>query len=187
MTLRSFAARCGALFVLVTGAAYFWSYHFQYVVWGGGADSMSIYQTAARTPIFTGFITMGSFLLAMKSGILGRLKEAYDSDEYASDYDEKLALGNRSAADFPYYGPLERLSKALGWNVIFCFLTSFCQMTLGFWNNHFAYAVCVGTAVTCLGLVLYLTAVLMKAHREWFRKIEEDIQKKRRAARPGTE
>jgi hypothetical protein len=140
-------------------------------------QSIDLYQKNARTPIFSGFLTMGSFLLALKTNILGRLKETYDTPEYRRIYRASLEKSNSTSAS-RYYASLERLSKALGWNIFFCLLTALFQMTLGFYFSAVAFAICVGTAAGCLILLMYLTYFLMKTHQEWFDKIEQEAQQK---------
>jgi hypothetical protein len=140
-------------------------------------QSIDLYQKNARTPIFSGFLTMGSFLLALKTNILGRLKETYDTPEYRRIYRASRDKVNSTSAG-RYYASLERLSKALGWNIFFCLLTSFFQMTLGFYYSAVAFSICVGTAAGCLILLMYLTYFLMKTHQEWFDKIEKEAQEK---------
>ena len=141
------------------------------------------YGESARTPIFTGFLTMGSFLLAMKTNILTRLKESYDCESYRRQY-----LANN--ADKPkaewtrFYAPLERLSKVLGWNVIACLATSLLQMTLGFYPHPVAFGVCVGLAGACLALLGFLTFELMGAHRDWFNTIEKKALEELEKTRP---
>lgn len=141
---------------------------------------LEIYGSAARTPIFTGFLTMGSFLLAMKTNILTRLKESYDSEKYRLEFLRRNSF--KPKKDWSrFYAPLERLSRVLGYNVIACLLTSLLQMTLGFYMHPVAFAICVGLAGACLALLTYLTIVLMGAHQDWFNTIEakalEELEK----------
>ncbi len=140
------------------------------------SECIDLYQRNARTPIFSGFITMGSFLLALKTNILGRLKDTYDTDEYKLIY--RARLEGTKNSQFRFYETLERLSRSLGWNIYFCLFTALCQMTLGFLFKPWAFAVCAGLAASCLLFLLTLTYYLLSAHKEWFDTIESQMQEK---------
>lgn len=140
--------------------------------WGGTSAAVFIdeYQKFARTPIFTGFFTMGSFLLALKTTILARVKETYDTQAYRDAFRAKRAKDKNAK----YYSGLEALGGALGYNVVYCLVAALLQMTLGFWSNPVAFAICVGFALACLGLLIRLTIEILGAHKDWFHKIETD-------------
>lgn len=130
------------------------------------------YQKFARTPLFSGFFTMGSFLVALKTNILARIKETYDTQE-------QLILYQSEKADNPharYYEGLFNLGNALGINIISCLISALCQFTLGFWSNSISFAICTGVSISTFLLLLHLTVILMQAHRDWFIKIEKDAQ-----------
>jgi hypothetical protein len=174
--MKRFLGFCFGGFVLLTAA--YWAWAAVGVTWFGSTTDicLGLYQTNARTPIFSGFITMGSFLLALKTNILARLKETYETTEYRENYRAHQEQ-KREKAD-RYFGTLERLSYAIGWNVIFCLTAALAQMTLGFVWKAWAFGICCGLATGTLLLLLYLTCILMAAHREWFQMIEDQAQKK---------
>ena len=160
------------LTILLMAAAWAWVVYGAPLIGCKTEDAIGIYQANARTPIFSGFLTMGSLLLALKTNILARLKESYETDKYRKRY-IAAEEGGKSGR---FFEPLERLGKALGWNVIFCLITSFLQMTLGFWSKPIPFAIASGSAAGCLLLLLVLTYQLMIAHENWFEKIEADAQ-----------
>lgn len=164
--MRRFFAIIG--FSLVAATLLAWLLFFRSVV-----DPLKLienYQTSARTPIFSGFVTLGSFLLTLKTTIIQRLKDAYDTDEYADKFLELRAKHK----DLLYYGSLSNLGTALAANICLSLSTSAVQMTLGFVKHPVAISICIGFAATTLGLVLYLTVQMSLAHKDWFRKIEAD-------------
>src|SRR5262245_5570354 len=99
---------------------------------------ITAYASFARTPLFSGFLTLGSFLLTLKTAILQRLKDAYDSSEYQTLY---LRL-RVTCPKAKYYGSLERLSIALATNIGLSFLTAVLQLTLGFTKFPIAIGTC---------------------------------------------
>lgn len=131
---------------------------------------INIYYTQARVPMFAGFLTLGSFLLTLQTAIIQRLKEAYDSADHARKV-EQLRNKGKSVR---YYGSLQRLGIALSTNVILALLTALMQMTLGFVQQSWSTAICIGFGLIALSLVIYLTIQLVLAHHQWFKKIEDD-------------
>lgn len=136
-------------------------------------EGVAVYMANARIPMFTAFLTLGSFLLTLQTAIIQRLKDAYDNDDFKHRYLNLLDGGERE----PYYGSLNRLSNALSLNVILALCASGAQMTIGFVQSIWSTAVCIGLGITALALVIYLTAQMMMAHNEWFVKIEKEKQR----------
>lgn len=174
--MRKFVIFCFSGFFLVGIIAWAWAVYCAPKLGGSTVDVIDQYQKYARTPIFTGFLTMGSFLLAMKTNILSRLKEAYDTEEHKRTYlhiNEGVSPDKRSE----FYSGLHDLSKAIACNVIFCLVTALLQMTLGFYPHISAFVICIGTAGACLFLLIYLTWILLTEHDNWFKAIEEKALK----------
>jgi hypothetical protein len=134
------------------------------------ATWINLYYTQARIPMFTGFLTLGSFLLTLQTAIIQRLKDAYDSADHARKIDQLRAKGK----SVRYYGSLERVGIALSTNVILALLTSLLQMSLGFVQTIWSTAICTAFGLTTIFLVIYLTIQLVLAHHQWFKKIEEE-------------
>lgn len=128
------------------------------------------YQANARTPLFSGFITLGSFLLTLKTTILQRLKDGFDSKEHEDAYLYNIENGGSGA----YYESLANMSVALSWAVFFSLGTSACQMTIGFVNSTWAFGVCAAMPASTLIWITFLWREISIAHRGWIKKIEED-------------
>jgi hypothetical protein len=106
-----------------------------------------VYSKSMRNSLFTGFLTLSSFLLATKTFLVVQLrKDIYDQDGY-SEMHEIQRPGQ------PLTGSLHKLARKLDTNIFFALITSVAQFTLGFVENWFALAACVGLAV----LTIYLT------------------------------
>lgn len=129
------------------------------------------YFNQARVPMFTGFLTLGSFLLTLQTAIIQRLKEAYDDPDYTRRLSQLRAKKKKAVR---HYGGLERVGIALASNVILSLVTASLQMTLGFAQTTWSTAICGAFALTTVILVIYLTIQLVLAHRQWFRKIEAE-------------
>jgi hypothetical protein len=135
-----------------------------------GTSWVELYFSQARIPMFSGFLTVGSFLLTLQTAIIQRLKDAYDTEKYRDAF---LVLHAKDKK-VRYYGSLERMSVALSGNVILALTTATVQLSVGFIRTPFSTAVCLAFAITSIALVVYLTIQLLLAHRAWFDRIEAD-------------
>lgn len=114
------------------------------------------YSKKLQMPLFTGFLTLGGFLLSLKTFILIKLKEGlYDNKYYVKLVKEKRIVN----PEYSFFGPLTRLGKFLVFSVICALGTSFYQITLG-WINHKLIAVA--------GLSLALTTAIMVVVAWWY-------------------
>jgi hypothetical protein len=117
-----------------------------------GFDLHDIYDKKLQVPLFTGFLTLGSFLLTLKTFVIVKLKEElYDSIAYK----ERIKKNRLLQPDLESYAPLSRLAKFLVYTVILALITSVAQMTIGFLPYRIASAVCISFATTTLMLVIY--------------------------------
>lgn len=151
----------------------------------GGVDSISglwfwvkVYQESLRSPLFTGFFTLGGFLLTLKSAILMRIKEIYETEDYCEKWEVWREQNRREGKsvnnlDEGYYSPLRNLGIALMANVILALFSSFLQMSVGFINAPSAVAVCLGFAITSIGLVIFLSFQISGNLMMWFEHIEK--------------
>ncbi len=111
------------------------------------------YVDKLQIPLFTGFLTLGSFLLTLKTFIIVQLKDKlYDVNEkYLREVAEKTITG--SSANF--YSPLERLAELLITAVILAITTALLQLTLGYIGNQLSSAICISFAIITLLLVFF--------------------------------
>lgn len=124
-----------------------------------------------RASIFAGFLTLGSFLLALKTGIVIKIKEGvYDKKEYQ----EKI-LSAAELAGATIYGPLRRLSRLLSVAVFSALSTSALQLSLGLLTYWWAASICLSVATFAL-LVVMASFLLIQANLgTWFDLMEEGV------------
>jgi phosphoglycerol transferase MdoB-like AlkP superfamily enzyme len=130
------------------------------------------YSASIRTPTFSALLTLGSFLLTLKSAILQRLKDSFDTDEEAKLYIRHL----KKQPNRRYYHGLENMSVALSASIFMAFVSALLQLTVGFVSNPFAVAINLSSAITTFALVMYLWREIAKTHRKWLSKIEAERQ-----------
>ncbi len=164
--MKAFVAILLIALAVFSGGAFWLITHF-------ATDSskwIEVYYEQARIPMFTGFLTLGSFLLTLQTVIIQRLKEAYDSEDYGRKVSQMRAKGKV----IKHYGSLQRVGVVIAANVILALTTSLLQLTIGFLRLPWSTAICIAFGLTTILLVIYLTIELVLAHRQWFEKIEAD-------------
>lgn len=130
-----------------------------------GFDLPTFYAAKLQTPLFIGFLTIGGFLLSLKTFILVKLKEdLYDSPVYLSRYQERKCLN----ADLTLYGPLKRIGNFLIYCVLGALVTSSLQFSLGFIEHRVASAVCMSVAGMTLSLVFMAWWLIRQNLNTWF-------------------
>ena len=135
----------------------------------------TFYAANLRGSLFSGFLTLGSFLVAVNTFLIVNLKkEVYDHATYKQRvHDAKQ--GNPSAS---FFGPLRRLAKLLLATIVLCLSTAVAQLTVGvLFTNWISAAICIGLAGVS---ILLLAFVLWKVHQnltDWFDFIETTAEK----------
>ena len=112
----------------------------------------SVYSAKLQTPLFTGFLTLGSFLLTLKTFIVVQLKDKlYDSEAYIERF-AKLRFQNK---DLKLYDPITRLAGLLLTAVVMALGTALLQISLGFAELQITASICFSFAVGTLLLVFF--------------------------------
>ena len=139
-----------------------------------------LYETKLQTPLFTGFLTIGGFLLTLKTFVLIKLKESlYGSDFYQSELEDKRHLNPNLST----YGPLSRLGHFLIFSVVGALITATSQLSIGFIHHRIAAAICITFAATTLLVVFKAWWEIRKNLAAWFDLLEREDAHKRTAAR----
>lgn len=128
-----------------------------------------LYQDKMRGSLFAGFLTLGSFLLSLKTGIVIKIKEnLFDSEEY-----KKIYLAARAdGVEDSLYGPLQRLSQILSAAVLSALTASIAQLTIGLYSAWWAAAICITlAAIAAIFLLIGFTLIQINL-RQWFQHLE---------------
>jgi hypothetical protein len=116
------------------------------------------YAKNIRASLFTGFLTVGSFLLSLKVFIVVKFKEnIFDSDAYK----KRLADRRKLNPELTHYGPVKRLSQLLFFAIISAIGASVTQLSIGLIPAWQATLVCV-FAATFAGSMLICTLWLIR-------------------------
>jgi len=138
-----------------------------------GVDVATFYSEKMRASLFAGFLTLGSFLLALKTGIVIKIKEGvYDKPEYQKRILEMPELSGK----ITIYGPLRRLSRLLSISVMAALITSAAQLTIGLFNDWKASALCLSLAAFAISVLLASFVVIQINLGTWFDLMEESAK-----------
>ena len=115
------------------------------------AAFVSYFENNLRGNLFAGFLTVGGFLLSLKTFILIKLKESvYDHTEYRATFEQMKELDS----SLEIYAPLQKLSGFLFYSVLSSILAAIAQLTLGlvgsFWTSLIALFLSVFAIVVLL-------------------------------------
>ncbi len=142
------------------------------------------YSKNMRVALFTGFFTIGGFLLSLKTFILIKLKEEFfASDTYQERYEDACALNPKMSVSL--YGPLKRLGNFLFHCVLLSLLTSVAQFSIGFINSKITAAICISMSAATVSLVFIAWWDIRANLNEWFDLLEEDNRKKKKNTEQG--
>lgn len=148
------------------------------------AKVQEFYATNLRGSLFAGFLTLGSFLLSLKTGIVIKIKEGlFDSADYKKRLDERRALNPSLTA----YGPLRRLSRLLSNAVLSALIAAALQLTVGLIPHWIAAAICMACAVFSLALLLSSFYLIQSNLNIWFDLIDEVDELRARQPQSGSE
>lgn len=146
-----------------------------------GQDVYSLYSDKFRSSLFTGFLTASSFLFALQTFIVIRMKEnVYDSKVYKDRF--RRVTGNASLAGI--YRPLEGLSSVISGAILAALTTSASQLTIGLFESWFTAAFCFALAGATLGFLFFALWEVRANFAEWFRCLEETRAEENGPVRP---
>lgn len=136
-------------------------------------DLFGFYATNLRASLFSGCLTLGSFLLAVNTFIIVNLKkEVFEHDLYK----KRVREHRKSRPDYAHYGPLRNLSRALFCTIVFAFTSSVLQITMGMlWQNAISAMICIVASILVgvgVFIALSLVGIIMK---DWFDFLEKAV------------
>lgn len=145
--------------------------------WKHEADATKLYDESLRQSMFTGFLTLGGFLLSMKTFILVNIKKGvYESDVYLKEIEKAVKSGQH----VDRYGSLFSLQKALSLATAFAIFVSLSQFTLGLLPWWPAKAFAASLAVFAFSFVAWAFWLLYMNTKRWFKLMEDEETERRR-------
>ncbi|MCO6353501.1 hypothetical protein GBO14_01830 [Pseudoalteromonas shioyasakiensis] len=136
---------------------------------------VKFYQVNIRGSLFAGLLTLGGFLLSLKTFIIVKLKEnVYDHDEYEKRFKEQSKLKN----GLVFYAPLKNLSDFLFWTVASCISAAITQLTFGLFNCYYTTLFALLTALFALSVLVYSLHLIKQCLNDWFEFLDLAREKK---------
>lgn len=120
----------------------------------------SFFNTNIRASLFAGFLSLGGFLLSLKTFIVVNMKkDVFDTEEYKTTWENQSKL-DRSGKVGKRYDPLRELSDVLFAAIITAIATAVLQTTIGLRDSFWTTFLCLWAAafatmllLTCLWLI----------------------------------
>lgn len=115
-----------------------------------------VYSQAMRNSLFTGFLTLSSFLLTTKTLLVIQFrKDVYENDDYLKAH--RLQRPNEKV-----YGSLESLAKLLNVNILLALATSAVQFSLGFVESSLTTGICLLLPIITIGFTAFSVVKIRK-------------------------
>lgn len=140
----------------------------------------AFYAANLRGSLFSGFLTLGSFLVAVNTFIVVNMKkELYDTAAYREQVQSRrqLSAANGKPCRVTFFGPLRRLSGCLFWAIVFALLTAVSQLTIGLIPSRWTAAACIGLAALTILILLALLLIVRLNLSCWFGFMEAEAEK----------
>lgn len=128
------------------------------------------YSKNIRASLFTGFLTVGSFLLSLQAFIVVKLKEnVFDSPLYR----ERVASRKKLDPRITLYGPVKRLSSMLFLSTASAIFASVCQLTFGLIQELYATFICIFAASFAISMLVAALLLIRSALQDWLDTLED--------------
>lgn len=133
------------------------------------------YARNMRGSLFTGFLTVGSFLLSLKAFIVVKLKEnIFDSEGYKDKLRERRKLN----PSLTLYGPLKRLSLLIFLSIASAISASIAQLTVGLVERWEATFFCLFVSIFAIGMLISTLLLIKSTLDEWLDYLEVEHDKR---------
>ncbi|WP_343633548.1 hypothetical protein [Roseateles sp.] len=132
--------------------------------------AMTFYADKIRVSLFTGLLTVGSFLLSLKVFIVVKFKEnVFDSPAYLELLNERRKI----KPSLKHYAPVRQLSTVLFVAISSALIASVSQVTIGLIAHPAAFLICIALAAFA-GAMLFQTLILIRVIlTEWLDYMEK--------------
>lgn len=128
------------------------------------------YSKNIRGSLFTGFLTVGSFLLSLKAFIVVKLKEnIFDTDIYKKKLEQQRKLNS----NLTLYGPVKRLSQLIFLTICSSLTASVAQLTIGLVPHWTATFFCIFVSVFAISMLVSTLLLIKNTLDEWLNYLEE--------------
>jgi hypothetical protein len=129
------------------------------------------YNNGIRSSMFGGLLSVGGFLLSLKTFIVIKLKESvYDTKSY-QDIVEKNRKLNPA---IKHYQPLQNLSDFLFWAVLSAIVASVIQLTIGLSSNYYMILFAIFSSIFAVNILIITLLLIKFSLNQYFSFINSD-------------
>lgn len=119
------------------------------------------YHKNLRGYLFSGFISVGSFLLSLHTFVIVNLKDKlFSTDAYKESYSKLMQINKDDIEEEQLYKPLDNLSAFINTSIWLSILTAISQFTLGLSTNLYACIFCVWIAILTVMFMLHCLIII---------------------------
>ncbi|HGG6556611.1 TPA: hypothetical protein ACJG76_004810 [Salmonella enterica subsp. diarizonae serovar 61:i:z] len=119
------------------------------------------YHKNLRGYLFSGFISVGSFLLSLHTFVIVNLRDkVFATDEYKKSYSEALNISQEDVKECELFRPLNNLSSFINASILLSLITAISQFTLGLSTNLYACLCCVWLAIMTICFLLHCLIII---------------------------
>lgn len=139
-----------------------------------GDKFFNFYAQNMRASLFSGFLTLGSFLFAANTFMVANLKkELYDHP----DYKKRVYSRKEQQPSASFYGQLNRLSGLILRTIVLSLTAAILQLTLGTIVPHWIAAlICLLVAFLAMAQLLFVVWQIRCNLKDWFEFMEDEAE-----------
>ncbi len=131
-------------------------------------ELVAFYEKNLRGNLFAGLLTVGGFLLSLKTFILIKLKDnVYDHDKYKELFNEQKKLDST----IKLYDPLKNLSDFLFWSVLSTISAAIAQLTIGLFGSYYLTLFAIWISAFALAILICSMFLIKSSLDDWFKFI----------------
>jgi len=131
-----------------------------------------IYRDGFRSLLFSGFLTVGSFLFAVQAFIIIRLKESiFDQDWYQEEHIQDVIFHDACIDD--YLIQLKNLTSLLFLSILFSVLTALMHLSIGLYPNFIASLLCISLSFFSFSLILFTLIQIKGNFDSWLKALDK--------------
>lgn len=119
------------------------------------------YHKNLRGYLFSGFISVGSFLLSLHTFVIINIRDkVFATPEYKNTFSEANRIPLDKIKDADLYKPLDNLSSFINTSILFSLTTAIAQFTIGLSTNLYACLFCVWLAILTIFFLLHCLIII---------------------------
>jgi len=141
----------------------------------GGDDLVKFYGDKLRASMFSAFLTLGGFLLSLKTFVVVKMKEAlYDSPRYRA----RAAERRQRVPGENIFGGVDMLRRLLFVAIVSSLCTAVCQLSVGLYDSKATAAASIAAGGFTIALLAQVLFRINGNLRTWFEFLEADAVEK---------